>query len=538
MGMVVAALASFGVAAACGGDSTQVGTDGGNDATVTDAGLDATDAGDGGQDAAADAPADAGPGGQFDWALAEPGADLFGLAADAQGDVYVLESFEGTITLGGNTYVSAGGRDALAFELDPTGTTVLWATAFGGDGDEEPSSISVDSSGNVYVAGWFYGTSLIFGTAATIPNTSTAQIPTEGFVAKLDSTGAPVWAYAVAPNDGDAGTGSSSYCRSVSAASTSGEIVAGCTFVGGVVVAMGTTATPTYVASTSGTNGATEDGLVVAMDDTAHGAWWRRLGGDGFDEVDTVTRGANDDVFVSGLFHSATLVDDTGNFTLGYTGGGVTPDPFYARIDATAHTVSQGIARDVQVEDFGVHGVALANGNAAMAGDFWEYGNFGKGQVSAKGTVDSFVFGFTPSTGATSWVQTLGVNSVYETVALFDLAAAPTNDVVAVGGYTQRGFTFGTVVLPDPPGAPDAGVAPGEAGYVLKISSIGAPLWAHGVTTAAAGGSVYTDVVTVVPGAGRVVYGGTFDAPADFGSGTPTSLPDANGSVYIVEREP
>ena len=48
---------------------------------------------------------------------------------------------------------AAGGVDAFVFKLNPTGSTLLYATYIGGRGDDRAAGIAVDSSGQIYIAG-------------------------------------------------------------------------------------------------------------------------------------------------------------------------------------------------------------------------------------------------------------------------------------------------------------------------------------------------------------------------------------------------
>jgi len=69
------------------------------------------------------------------------------------------------ITIGGNTTSTdlpapngaqtgnAGGFDAFVAKLDPTGATLLWATYFGGSGDDTQRDLVVDAAGDAYLYG-------------------------------------------------------------------------------------------------------------------------------------------------------------------------------------------------------------------------------------------------------------------------------------------------------------------------------------------------------------------------------------------------
>jgi hypothetical protein len=64
----------------------------------------------------------------------------------------------------------------------------LWSKSFGGSDHDYGSSVSVDSSGNVYITGWFKSSSIDFGGGA-LTNAGSGDI----FLAKFDSNGNHLW---------------------------------------------------------------------------------------------------------------------------------------------------------------------------------------------------------------------------------------------------------------------------------------------------------------------------------------------------------
>lgn len=133
-------------------------------------------------------------GGQVLWAQgANSGAIGYGVTADDAGYIYVTGTFAaqsitfGTQTLTGNTVSYA---DVFVVKYDTNGNAI-WASGMGGNSYDYGKSIAVDGSGNVYVTGNFYSTSITFG-SSIINNGGTNY--TDYFIAKFDSNGSPVWA--------------------------------------------------------------------------------------------------------------------------------------------------------------------------------------------------------------------------------------------------------------------------------------------------------------------------------------------------------
>jgi uncharacterized protein (TIGR03437 family) len=97
----------------------------------------------------------------------------------------------GLAPLGGPTYACT---DAFVTKLDPLGN-IVFSTFFGGNGLDYGSSIAVDLSGNVYVAGVTSPNTngspgSPFKTTAGAAYTQRAGAPSDGFVIKLDPRGA------------------------------------------------------------------------------------------------------------------------------------------------------------------------------------------------------------------------------------------------------------------------------------------------------------------------------------------------------------
>jgi hypothetical protein len=79
-----------------------------------------------------------------------------GIALDANNDAYIVgftPSSSFSTVNGMESYNN--GHDVLLVEIDPSGTTQLFATYLGGSGDDWPATggLALDSSGNIYIAG-------------------------------------------------------------------------------------------------------------------------------------------------------------------------------------------------------------------------------------------------------------------------------------------------------------------------------------------------------------------------------------------------
>jgi hypothetical protein len=146
--------------------------------------------------------------GDFVWAKKMGGTSVdeaTAISIDASGNIFTTGSFALTVDFDPNTgtsnLTSAGNLDIFVAKLDASGNFV-WAKRMGGTNQDLARGISLDTSGNVYTAGYFQGT------ADFDPDTCAFNITSAGtediFVAKLDASGNFVWA------NGTGGTGSDS----------------------------------------------------------------------------------------------------------------------------------------------------------------------------------------------------------------------------------------------------------------------------------------------------------------------------------------
>jgi hypothetical protein len=79
------------------------------------------------------------------------------VAVDGSGNILLTGLFQGTLDFGGGPLVSAGSDDFYAAELGPTGDHI-WSLRAGDGYIQQGDWVSVDSSGNAIVTGYFGGT--------------------------------------------------------------------------------------------------------------------------------------------------------------------------------------------------------------------------------------------------------------------------------------------------------------------------------------------------------------------------------------------
>ena len=137
-------------------------------------------------------------GGNFIWAKSVGGTftDIgWSITTDTPGNVYISGYFADTADFdpGAATFnlTSNGSWDIFIQKLD-TGGNLLWAKSMGGTSNDLGVCITTDSSGNVYVTGYFADTADFDPGAATFNLTSNGIL--DGFIQKLDAGGNFIWA--------------------------------------------------------------------------------------------------------------------------------------------------------------------------------------------------------------------------------------------------------------------------------------------------------------------------------------------------------
>lgn len=118
----------------------------------------------------------------------------YSISVDASDNLYTTGVFSLTVDFdpgeGTANLISSGSDDIFVQKMDSSGN-FIWAKRFGGNSVDGASSISIDSSGNVYTSGYF------IGTVDFDPGEGVTSITSEGFVGifvqKMDSSGNFIW---------------------------------------------------------------------------------------------------------------------------------------------------------------------------------------------------------------------------------------------------------------------------------------------------------------------------------------------------------
>lgn len=98
------------------------------------------------------------------------GDQAYGVAVNSAGDIVVSGDTRSPSFPYTESGSFGGGSDAFVIELDPSGTSVVYSTYIGGNGDDEATAVALDRSGDAYLTG--FTDSDDYPLQASLPNTN------------------------------------------------------------------------------------------------------------------------------------------------------------------------------------------------------------------------------------------------------------------------------------------------------------------------------------------------------------------------------
>ncbi len=235
------------------------------------------------------------------------------VAVDATGAAYLTGYFTSPIlNVGTNALILTGWIDVFLVKYDANGDEV-WAKSFGGSGTDyyEATSVAVDVSGNLFVAGRFRSDNNRF-LNIILTNSSDYNI----FLTKFDDMGIMLWAKCV-------GGMLSDEANSIALDATGNVFMTGC-FESANLVFDHTTLT----------NNGWTDLFVAKFDPNGTELWAKNAVGTRNDKVNSISVDASGNAYITGCFGPATLT--FGSITLTNTG---TNDIFLSKYDANGNVI-------------------------------------------------------------------------------------------------------------------------------------------------------------------------------------------------------
>lgn len=450
----------------------------------------------------------------------------YSVSADTSGNVFMAGYTPTTtgIASGGFQNTFGGGTfDGYLVKFSPTGSRI-WATYYGGSGNDHAYSVTTDVSGNVYLVGKTASSS---GIASGGFQNSNGGGTYDAFLVKFSSTGNRLWATYYGGTGEDVGYGV--------AVGSSGEV-----YLAG------------YTGSTSGIasggfqnsyGGGTFDAFLVKFDSSGNRLWATYYGGSGIENVENgIAVDGSGRIFLGG-YTSSTSGIAAGGFQNTYGGG--SNDAFITKFDTSGNPLwatyygGTGEDRGYGVTVDGFSNVYIVGRTASTSG----ISSGGFQNTYGGGSYDSFLAKFNGN-GIRLWATYYGgtADERGEGVA----TDASGNVFVSGWGFSTSGIASGGY---------DNTFSGQNDSYLVKFDASGSRLCAtyHGGTNddygesvvAVAGGNVYmggytSSTSSISLNGFQNTNGGGFDAfLTKFMSCLTTSvIENGNASPFVIFPNP
>ncbi len=378
-------------------------------------------------------------------------------------------------------------------------TEAVWSKVYGATAGV--TDLVTDAMGNTYITGFFSGSFPI----KNPPLTSSGGF--DGFVAKLDPTGATVWALQF-------GDVSNQFGRGIALDSMGNVIVTGY-FRNGI----------TFGAITLGGLSNDSDQVFLAkLDNDGNTLWLKQFGDPANGSIANqqgyaVAVDPSDNIIFAGQFnHQLDLGNGAPIAVKGNT------DAFIAKIDKTGTNILYGKGYGAAGSTLTATRIAVdSGGSASFIGSFTGSVNFGFGGPTAANAMGPDAFLLRVSSGGSSaWVKTFGNG---KKITFHDVKVDSTGNVVLVGGF-QGVVNIGTKTLT----VPNAGIQ--SNAFVAQLSSAGTTNWAlqYGNSIANAAGASVLGSLGINP-SGEILLAGSCYSNFDLGFPLPCA---ASGSPFLV----
>lgn len=245
------------------------------------------------------------------------------IRVDAAGNVYTVGYFTGTADFDPNEGIfnlsSVSSRDTYISKLDVAGNFV-WAKSIGAGLTDYGQLMEIDASGNIYFAGYFYGTTDFD------PNAGVYNLTTSGssdiYICKLTSLGNFVWAKNMGGSDYD-------FPNSL-ALDTEGNIYTTGYF-------METADFDPNAGTENLTSVGDADIFISKLDSSGNFVWAKSMGGKSYEEGISIEVDISGSVYSAGRFNDSTDFDPSAETTILVPVGGF--DIYISKLDSAGNFV-------------------------------------------------------------------------------------------------------------------------------------------------------------------------------------------------------
>ncbi len=261
-------------------------------------------------------------------------------ACDTKGGVYMTgsaSSASNIATTGAHQVTYGASGDAFLVKFDSSGSRI-WATYYGGSGDDQGWSVACDEADNVYTVGQTASASGI--ASQGVHQGTNGGGAYDAYIAKFNGNGQLHWATYYGGSGSDEGWGVT--CNKK-----------------GYIYITGRTGSSTGIATDATTYKAKMDAFLVKMDTAGRRQWGTYLGGEGDELTWAISCDTFDHIYISGETGSATgmatpgahqtqMTANNGSeaFLAGYTGSGTLRWCTYYGGNQSGQVFGTGIACD------------------------------------------------------------------------------------------------------------------------------------------------------------------------------------------------
>ncbi len=342
----------------------------------------------------------------------------YSVAVDASGNVYTTGHYSGTVDFNGGagttTLSSNGNEDIFVTKYDASGNFV-WAKNMGGATSDFGRAMAVDAAGNVYITGFFDGTSDFD------PNAGTANLTSTGlydiFISKLDATGNFVWAKNMGSTTFDVG-------NSIVLDATGNVYTTG--YFGGTV-----DFDPGAGTSNLTSTGA-NDIFISKLDASGNFVWAKNMGGTSNDIGFSIAVDPTGDIYSTGTFGgSADLDPGAASFSLTSNGSN---DIYISKLSAAGNFIwAKGFGGSTADYVYGI--TTDPSGNVYTTGYFQGTVDFdpgvGTNSITTTGNYDIFI---SKLTGSGNYIWAINLGGTARDYA-YSLAVDPSGNVYTTGWF-------------------------------------------------------------------------------------------------------
>lgn len=444
----------------------------------------------------------------LEWAKQMGGSDSYSITTDANGNVYTTGYFEGIADFDPGPDVqnltSAGNFDIFIQKLDADGN-LLWAKQIGGSDWDIGYSIATDTNGDVCIIGSFRGT-VDFDPGPGVQNLTSAGYD-DIFIQKLDTNGDFLWVKRIGGSGFDSGT-------SISTDINDDIYITGY-FEGTVDFDPGTGISTLSSAGDF-------DIFIQKFGTNGNFLWLKRIGGNNYDQGNSITTDANGNVYTIGCFQGTVNLNPGSNPQIVTSAGSF--DTFIHKLDANG-TFLWAKRFGGSDYDWGNSITTDANGNVYSTGHFGATADFDPGtgvqNFTASGYSDIFIQKL-DANGNFLWAKQMGGN---------DFASGNSVITDATGNIYTTGYFQGTVDFNMGANPENLTSAGGRDMYIQKLDTNGDFFWVKqtGGSSSDLGNSITTDA------SGHLYSTGHFGATVDFdpGTGVENLTSTGNRNTYI-----